>query len=160
LRHEVLKADPAFNEVLAKRDEQANRIALMQRELDLKRSQVERQIAQLRNELKAAMAQVSEKTAKIKLLIKPDQDRIDLATNLAVQERKAQQAQRSSLGQSISQLRKSLSQKNTAWPAEERAKMERDLKELLAAAARVDQELVGLSRHIHLLKTKRILLRL
>ena len=160
LRKEVLKADPGFAEVLAKRDEQANRIALLERELALKRNQVERQIVQLRNELKAVSTQANEKMQKIQLLIKPDQDRLALAQNLAIQERRAKQAQRSSLGSSISQLRKSLAQTTPPWPAEERAKMERDLQELMKETERVDRELDGLAQHIRLLKTKRILLRL
>ncbi len=160
LREDVLKADPSFSEVLAKRDEQANRIALMERELDLKRNQVERQIAQLRNELKAAAVQVNEKIQKIQLLIKPDQDRTTLAMNLAIQERRAKQAQRNSLAASVGQLRKSLSKTDPPWPAQERAKMERDLQELAQETGRMDHELDGLAQHIRLLKTKRILLRL
>ena len=160
LREDVLKADPGFSEVLAKRDEQANRIALMERELDLKRSQVERQITQLRSGLKAATVQVNEKIDKIRLLVKPDQDRVALAFNMAIQERRAKQAQHTSLSKSISQLRKSLSAANAAWSADERAKMERDLQERLKEAERLDHELDGLAQHIQLLKTKRILLHL
>ncbi len=160
LREEILRADPSFNEALAKRDEQANRIALLERELELKRNQVERQISQLRNELKSVIAQVNEKSQKIRLLLKPDQDRLALAMNLATQELRAKRAQRSSVGTSISQLRKSLAKTTPPWPAAERAAMEHDLQDFLKDAERIDHELDGLANHIRLLKTKRILLRL
>lgn len=160
LREEVLRADPSFNDVLAKRDEQANRIALLERELELKRNQVERQISQLRNELKSVTAQVNEKSQNIRLLLKPDQDRVMLAMNLATQELRAKRAQRASVGKSVSQLRKSLAKTTPPWPAAERAAMERDLRDFLNDAERVDRELEGLSHHIRLLKTKRLLLRI
>ncbi len=160
LRDEVLKADPGFREALAKRDEQANRIALLQRELDLKRNQVERQIVQLRNELKATTVQVNEKMQKIRLLLKPDQDRVTLITNMAIQERRAKQAQRTSLVKSMAQLRKSLAHTNPPWPEEERAKMERDVQDLAKETERLNRELEGLAEHLRLLKTKRLLLHL
>ncbi len=160
LREEALKADPSFAQVLEKRDEMASRIMQLERELDLKRNQVERQIAQLRKDLTDAQAQVNQKVQKTKALLTPDLERLNLALSTADEERRAKQSQRASLGRSISRIRKSLKEDSGQWTKTERARMERELDELLRETKRIDQELAILNQHVHRLKIKRLLLRL
>ncbi len=160
LREEVLKADPLFADTLAKRDDLANRIALFQRELDLKQSQAEQKIAQLRKDLADVRQQVTDKTEKVKTLLKPDRERLDLAQSLAVADRRAKHSQRASIGHAISQLRKALKQTAPPWTETERARMTKELDAHLQEAQRLDQEIALLNEHIRLLKIKRILLRL
>jgi len=57
IREEVLATDPGFSLTLSKRDELANRLMLLERELDLKRTQVEQQVAGLRKRLGEARQQ-------------------------------------------------------------------------------------------------------
>lgn len=160
LREEVLKTDPGFTEVLEKRDDLANRIMLIDRELELKRSQVEQKITQLRKDLEGVRQQATQKTEKIKTLLKPDRERLDHALSMATEERRAKRNQRASVGRSISQLRKALKQANPPWTDAERAKMERELDTHLQETQRLDQEIAVLNEHIRLLKVKRILLQL
>ena len=160
LREEALKADPGFAEVLEKRDDLANRIMLIDRELELKRSQVEQKITQLRKDLEDVRQQATQKTGKIKTLLKPDRERLDHALSMAMEERRAKRNQRASIGRSISQLRKSLKQTNPPWTDAERTKMERDLDAHLQETQRLDQEIAVLNGHLRLLKVKRILLQL
>jgi len=160
MREEILKVDPTFQEVLEKRDELAQRIDLLKRELDLKRSQTEQQIAKLRRDLSELRQQVEQKTEKTKTLLKPDQARVDLAMSLATEERQAKRNQRASLGRSISRLKKTLQQTNPPWPEAERRRMEADLQELLKETQRLDREIGMLNEHIRLLNIKRLLLRL
>jgi len=155
----VLKADPSFTEVLEKRDEQANRIKLLERELDLKQRQVEQQITQRRNELKTARQQVQQKIAKLKVLVQPDVERVELALSMAVNERQTKRDHRASLGRSISRLQKALKQERASWSDAERARMDGELADLLRDAQRIDHELSALNEHIRLLKIKRLLLR-
>ena len=155
LREEVLKVDPNFSEVLQKRDEQANRIALLEREFDLKRTQVEQQIAQLRKDVKDALAQVEQKVQKSKALLKPDVDRLHLALSTANDERQAKRVHRTTLSRSISRFKKTLKE----GAAGDRARVERELNELLHEAQRLDRELQALNEHIRLLKIKLLLLR-
>ena len=93
LRKDVLAADPSFAQVLEKRDELANLVALMKQELELKRTQIERQITQLRQELSGATAQVNEKirSTKFKVLayaeyLTGERERLDRALATAEQE--------------------------------------------------------------------------
>ena len=65
IRQELLSADPAFTAVLQKRDEQAARIKLLERELSLKQSHVNRRIKNLRAELTEARSQVKQKREAI-----------------------------------------------------------------------------------------------
>jgi len=160
LREEVLKADPTFSEVLQKRDEQANRIKLLEREFDLKRTQAHDQIAKLQKELQDARAQVDQKILRSKALMKPDIDRLELAISMATEERQAKRNQRASVGRSISRLRKALSQDTPQFAAAERARMEQELSDLVAETQRVDYEITALNEHLRLLKIKRVLLRL
>ena len=160
LRQEVLKADPGFSEVLGKRDELANRIMLLERERDLKQRQVEEQITKLRKELQDVRTQVEQKIQKVKTLMKPDLDRVDLAISMANEERQAKRQQRESLSRSIGQLRKALKQGNASWTDKERVRMDRDLDDMTRETQRLDQEISALNKHLRLLKTKRLVLKL
>jgi hypothetical protein len=155
LREEVLQADPSFAGVLEKRDEQANRISLLEREFDLKRTQAEGRIAQLRKEVKAARAQVDQKIQHSKTLLRPDLDRLQLALSMASDERQAKRAQRASLGRSISRLKKALQAGDTA----DRTSREREVTAFLQEAQRLDREIQALNEHLRLLKIKILLLR-
>ncbi len=155
LREEVLKVDPSFSDVLQKRDEQANRIALLEREFDLKRTQVEQKIAQLRKEVKDARVQVEQKVQKSTALLKPDVDRLHLALSMANDERQAKRVHRSSLGRSISRLKKALKD----GEGEDQSSVEREINDLLQDAQRLDREIHALNEHIRLLKIKLLLLR-
>ena len=155
LREDVLKVDPSFSEALEKRDEQANRIALLEREFDLKRTQAEQRIVQLRKEVRDARAQVEQKVRKAKALLKPGIDRLQLALSMANDERHAKQVHRASLGRSISRLKKALKEGEEG----NRAAVGRDLNDLLQEAQRLDREIQALNEHIRLLKIKHLLLR-
>jgi len=158
MRQEAVKADPGFAETLAKHDELADRIALLERELALKRSSVDRQIAQLRTEFTEARTQVNRKLQDTAALLKPEQQRIDLSLLMAGEELKTKRSQRASLGQSISRLRKALQQEH--WTQEDRVRMHQELDDLSHAVARLDQETAALAQHLRLLKLKKRLLRL
>ena len=160
LRQEALKTDPGFADVLQKRDEAANRIALQERELAVKRSRVESQIAQLRQELKEATTQATQKSRQIQAMLEPDRQRVELAYSMASEELRAKRQQRASLGRSISQLRKTLKDPKSAWTDSERGKMDRDMADLTDDAQRLDQEISAINQHIRLLKIKRLLLRI
>ena len=160
LRDEVLRADPRFADVLEKRDEQANRIVLLEREFDLKKTQAQQQIKQLRDGLDEARRQVDQKIQKSKALLKPDLERLELAVSMAGNELRAKRSQRASLGGNISRLKKSLKGGQVQWSESEGASMARDLNELLEEAKRLDGEIAALNEHIRLLKIKRLLLRL
>ena len=160
LRQEALTADPAFADVLQKRDEAANRITLQERELAVKRSRAESEIARLRQELKAATDQAAQKTTQLKAQLDPDRQRVDLAYSMASEELRAKRQQRASLGRSISQLRKTLKDPKSAWTDSERGKMDRDMADLTDDAQRLDQEISAINQHIRLLKIKRLLLRI
>jgi hypothetical protein len=160
IRDEVLKADPRFSDALQKRDELASKIALFEQELALKQSQVEGQIRVLRKELSQTRATVNEQIRKTKAVIRPFWERVDLDLSLASQELKLKRNQRASVGGRISAIRKSLKRAQPAWTPEERAKMDRDLEELLYETGRLDAEITTLTQHARLLKLKRLLLRL
>ena len=160
LREEILKADPSFSDVLQKRDEQANRIKLLEREYDLKRTQADEQIEKLRKELKDARVQVDQKIQRGKALLKPDIDRVELAIVMATEERQAKRNQRASLGRSINQRRKALKQEHPPFSEADRGRMEREARELVEETQRIDHEIAALNEHLRLLKIKRILLRL
>ena len=160
LRTEALKVDPSFSDVLQKRDEVANRILVLDRELTLKRSKVESQISQLRKELSDAEAQVHQKTEQFKTHLDPDRKRVELAYAMAAEELRAKRNQRASIGRSISRLRKALKQQQAPWTAEERDHHETELEDLLRETKRLDQEIAALNEHLRLLKIKQVLLRL
>ncbi len=160
LREEILKVDPGFSGTLQKHDELADRIAQFDHELELKRAKVEQKIAELRKDLQETEKQVAEKIQKTKALIKPEDQRLDLAIAQAVDERKVKRTQRSVVGGSISRLRKSLKQTAPEWGEADRVRMQTELDELLKETQRLDQEVTDLNEHIRLLKVKKILLRL
>lgn len=160
LRKEVLSTDPAFAKVLDRRDELADKVTLLQRELALKNSTVERQIAQLRTELREAKREVAQKVRQTTVQLKPEQERIGLAIGRATEELKAKRAHRDSLARSISRIRKALGDKGATWTATDRSRMSQELDDLVRETQRLDQELAALARHLRLLKAKRLLLRL
>ena len=159
LRQQVLEADPDFTRVLERRDEQANRIKLLEREFQLKRREAERQIVHLRDQLRQTRTQVDGKIAESRQLLQPDIDRIEHALAMAAEERKSLQAQRASVGRRISQLRKALKQTPTDWDQAERTRLATQLDELLQEVKRLDQERAAIAQHLRLLKVKRLLLR-
>lgn len=157
---EVLKTDPGFAAVLDKHREVANRIETYERELALKRSAVERAIAEMRRELAAAVAAVKSKTVEAKQRLEPERSRLTLALSMASEALRAQQAQRASLGRSIARLNKAVQTARAAWTADERARQERQIREMLRDAGRVDQEIATLKAHLRLLKLKLQLIQL
>lgn len=159
LRADVLRVDPAFAEALEKRDEQANRIVLLEREFDLKQTQAQQQIKQLRDGLAEARRQVDQKIQKSKALLKPDLERLELALSMAGNELRAKRSQRAGIGSNISRLKKSLKGGQVPWSEAEGAAMTKELNDLLQEAQRLDREIAALGEHIRLLKVKRLLLR-
>ena len=160
LTKEVLKRDPDFAAVLEKHRELSNRVETYQRELALKRATIEQSVAQLRKELAAAAAGARTKTAAVKQQMEPDRQRLELALSMASEELRAKRVQRSGLGRSIARLRKALSGEGTAWSADERARQETQIQEMLHDAKRLDQEMAALTAHLRLLKIKLVLIKL
>lgn len=159
LRQQVLAADPEFEASVMKRDEVADRLTVLKRELALKRQEAGSQIAKVRQDLQAATDRVNQKIDKEKKLLDPDLKGVALALAMASEELRAKRQQRASLGRSISRLRKALKQGAEPRSASERAQRDRELNELLAESTRLDQELAALRAHIRLLKMKQMLLR-
>ena len=157
---DVLKVDPEFSSVLDKHQELKSRIDTYERELALKRSTTERTIAQMRKDLAAAVANVRAKTVDVKRKVEPDRQRLELALSMASGELHTTQVQRSSLGRSITTLRKSLASKDAMWTAQERARQQAQLDEMLRDAARLDQEMTAIKQHVRLLKIKLLLIKL
>ena len=157
---EVLKADPAFAEVLERHGEAANRIAIYEQEFALKRKTVEETIAQMRKDLAAAAATVRGKVIEAKKRLAPDREKLGLGLSLAGEELRAKQAQRASLGRSITQLRKSLDKADAPFSPDERLRHARQMDEMTRDAARLDHELAALKEHARLLKLKLLLIRL
>ena len=157
---EVLKADPAFSQVLDKHRELVNRIETYQRELALKRSEIERKIAQLRKDLTTTVLNVKQKTDEVKKRVEPDRVRLQLALSMASEELQATRLQRASLGRSIAQLRKALKSTDSGWTAQERARREAQIDDMLGDAKRLDQEMASLNQHVRLLKIKLLLIKL
>ncbi|MBI4343447.1 MAG: hypothetical protein HY601_01355 [Candidatus Omnitrophica bacterium] len=149
LAEEVAKADPEFSSTLAKHRELTNRLETFERELQLKRTTVERRIQQLRQDLASAAKSLRARVAEIKRLMEPDRRRYELELGLAGEELRAKRSQRASLGRQIVRLKKLGD-----------AKHEAQLKEYLQDAGRLDQEMVGLRRHVRLLKLKLLLIKL
>ena len=160
LAKEVLQADPSFREVLERHRDLTNRIQTLEREIALKRSTVEQSIAQLRKELMATADNVKTKTADLKKRMEPERQRLGLELGMAAEELRAKQAQRASLGRSIVQLQKAIKSGSAAWTAQERAKQEAQLAEMVRDAGRVDQELAAMHSHVRLLKIKLLLIKL
>lgn len=160
LEQEALKADPEFAAVLEKHRELANRIETYKRELALKRSTIERNIAQLRKDLAVAVSGVRAKAEDVKKRMSPDRERLELALSLASEELRAKRSQRASVGRSIAQLKKALKTSGPTWTAQERARQEAQIQDLLHDAQRLDQELTGLKAHVRLLKIKLYLIAL
>lgn len=160
LRQEVLSADPQFAQVLQKRDQLADRMTLSKQEFAVKKGQLDGQIAKLRDELTQARRQVDQKIRQLNSQLDLDRQRLALALSMAQEEFKVKQHQRDSLGRSISRLRKALKGPGSTWTNADRAKMDRELAQLLEETTRLDQELQGLRSHLRLLKHKQALLRL
>lgn len=160
LAKEVLRADPEFTQVLDKHRELANRIETHQRELALKRSEVERKIAQLRKDLTTAVVSVKQKTDDVKKRMEPDRVRLQLALSMASEQLQTTRLQRSSFGRSVSRLRNALKSTDSGWTAQERARREAQISDMLADAKRLDQEIASLKAHVRLLKIKLLLIKL
>ena len=160
LARNVLRADPAFVQVLQKHRELTNRIETYQRELALKRATIDRTTAQLRKDLATATEAARRKTAETRKLMRPDRDRLKLALSMAAQELRAMQAQRASLGRSMAKLRKAIKSAEGVWTAQDRAHHEQQLQDMLSDATRLDQEITGLKSHIRLLQMELLLIKL
>ena len=160
LAQEVLRADPAFAQVLDRYRELANRIQTFEQELALKRKTVDESIAQLHRDLASASATVRAKTEELKKKIEPDRQRLQLSLSLAGEELRAKQVQRAGLGRSVAQLKKSLKSQSAPPAPQERERRQAQLEELLNDASRLDQELAGLNAHVRLLKIKLLLIKL
>ena len=160
LTKEVLREDPAFTEVLERHRELANRIETYKRELALKRKSVEETTAQLRRDLAASGASVKSKIEEAKKRIRPERERLGLTLSLAGEELRTKQAQRANVGRSIAQMKKALGDKHSVLSAEERARQDAQLSELLADADRIDREIEGIRAHVRLLKIKLLLIKL
>ena len=157
---EVLKADPAFASVLDKHRELANRVDTYEQEFALKRKTVEETITQMRKDLGAAAATVRAKTLEATKRLQPEREKLELSLSLAGEELRAKRAQRASLGRSIAQLRKSLSNKDAVLSPDERSRQTTQTDELARDAARLDHEIAALKEHARLLKLKLLLIRL
>lgn len=157
---DVLKADPAFASVLDKHRELANRVDTYEQEFALKRKTVDETITQMRKDLAAAAATVRSKTSEATKRLQPEREKLTLSLSLAGEELRAKQAQRASLGRSIAQLRKSLSNKDAVLSPDERSRQATQTDELARDAARLDHELAALKEHARLLKLKLLLIRL
>ncbi len=159
IRREVLAADPEFGEHLERRDELANRVQVLQRELSVKQSQVDRQISQLRDGLRHTTDEVNHNVQSLRGQMSPVTARIDAEMSRGGEELKALRLQRATVGRTMSQLRKSLKA-----PAEltetERVRMDRELGEILEETNRLDLEIAAVNQHIRLLRNKRLLLRI
>ena len=162
LRQEVVKADPQFANALDQRDELAERLTLLERELVLKKTQIGQQIAKLRKEFAEVRRQVRQKVQQTKEQLKPEQERVRFALAMATEELKAKRSHRASLGRSISRIRKTLQDRppTSAWNDDDRARLDAELQELLQETKRLDRETEGLAKHLRLLKAKHALLRL
>jgi hypothetical protein len=159
LTKEVLTADPAFTEVLAKHREVTSRLETFERQLRFKREQVEREIKQQRQNLGALSASLREKVRETRQLMAPDRARLEHALAMASGELHAKRVQRAAVGRSIAQLKKLSRGNDSAFSAQEQAQHAAQLQELGADAARLDQELQALRRHVQLLKLKLLLIR-
>ena len=160
LAKQVLKADPSFAPVLDRHRELANKIDTYERELSLKRSTVQRTIDQLRKDLAAATANVRAKVVETKRRMAPEQERLQLALSMADEELRTKRVQRASLGRSISQMKKAIKSAGTAWSAQELDRQQAQMDEMLADAARLDQEMATIKAHVRLLKIKLLLVKL
>ncbi len=151
LTKEVVSKDPDFGAVLEKHRELSNRIQTYQRELEVRRSTVEKNIAPLRKGLAGAPAAVRVKIDEVKARMEPDRKQLELALATAGAELKAKRAQRASLGNQISQLKKSM-QASAAG-------QDTRLNDMLHEAGRLDQEMASLKEHVRLLKIKLLLIK-
>lgn len=160
LIREALQADPAFAPVLDKHREIANRIDTYEQEFALKRKTAEETIALMRKDLAVAAATVRSKAIGAKKRLQPEREQLGLGLSLASEALRAQQAQRASLGRSITQLRKSLSREDAVLSPEERSRQAKQAEEMRRDAARLDHEIAALKEHARLLKLKLLLIRL
>ena len=161
LARDVLRADPSFVQVLQKHRELTNRIETYTRELALKRATIDRTMAQLRKDLAMATEAARRKTEDTRRLMRPDRERLKLALSMAAQELRAKQAQRASLGRLMAQLRKAMKgAEGPSWTAQEQARHEQQMQEMLHDTTRLDQEMAAMKSHLRLLQTKLLLIKL
>lgn len=157
---EVLKADPAFGEVMEKHRELSNRLETHQKELALKRSTVKQTIAKMRKDLAAAAASIRARSAETRQKMDPDRKRLRLTVSMAGEELQARRVQRASLGRSITKLRKAIESKDAAWTEKERAQQQAQMEEMAREVQRLDHEMAALKEHLRLLKIKLVLIKL
>ena len=160
LTKEILKADPEFRWVLERHRNLSSKIHTYEQELALKRSAVEQNIAKLRQELATNTAGVKHKIAEVKQQMWPEQQRLALALAEAGEELRARRFQRSSVGRSITQLKKSLAATRSTWTSAERAQQEAKINERLEDAKRLDGEIASIKTHMRLIKIKSLLIKL
>ena len=160
LAKEVVSRDPEFAAIIEKHHQLISRIQTFEKELALKRSTVEKTIGQLRKDLAAATANVRLKTDETKKRMEPDRQRLELALSMAGEELRTKRQQRASLGRQIAQLRKAAKSAQGAWSREEIERHDETMREMLADAQRLDDEMAGLKEHSRLLKLKLLLIKL
>ena len=160
VKSRVLAADEKFSAPLAKHDELANQLQVLDRELQLKRTQIEDQIAKLRGELLEATKQSKQQAEQLKAQLNPEVERVELALAMAKEEQKSKRRQRGALGRSVSKLRKSIKQAQDSQAGEDPTKLSQELTNHLEEMTRLDKELASLGQHIELLEDKRQLLKL
>jgi len=160
LAKDVLKADPDFGSVLEKHRELASRIETYERELALKRTSIEQKIMQMRKDLATATTGVKTKIDETKKQMAPDYARLTLELSMTGEELQLHRAQRASLGRSIAQLRKQAKAPRAEWTAQERAKQQAQIDEMLRDAQRLYHEMDALKQHARLLQIKLLLIKL
>lgn len=158
LTKEVLAKDPSFEQVLDKRKELTSRVQTLERELALKRETVDKNITQLRKDLATAASNVRIKTAEIKKRMDPDQKRLEEELASISQELRSSQEKRAALGRQMAQLKKNLSPK-ASLTAEERAKQEASLNEMVADSQTLDQEMQAIKERVRIVKIKLLLVK-
>ena len=157
---DVLKKDPGFSSALQQRDECESRLQTAYRELALKRQTVKLTIEKLHQDLAESQQAVKQKKVQLENLLAPDRQRLELAISMAAEELRTKREQRAGIGRSMTKIRKALKDPNTNWSAQERARQETQLQEMLQDAKRLDREMAAITEHLRLLKTKLFLLQL
>ena len=160
IRKEILEADSSFGEVLERRDTYAGQIETAQREFALKRATVQRAIEKLREDLAESQRKVQGRKEHYSELMEPDNRKLEFAVSMAKEELRGKRVQRSSIGRSMTRLKKSLEEADATWSKQERERQQAKLEEMLKDAERLDQEMDALSEHVRLLKLKLRLLKI
>lgn len=160
IRKEILEADPSFGGVLERRDTYAGQMETAQRELALKRATVQRAIEKLREDLAKSQRKVQGRKERYSALMEPENRKLEFAVSMAKEELRGKRIQRSSIGRSMTRLKKSLEESDATWSPQEREHQQVKLEEMLRDAGRLDQEMGTLNEHVRLLKLKLRLLKI